>query len=478
MTEEVLALIIKLRDEASGVAEQLKGNLSGLGDTMKGVGMVAGGAALAGVLALGAGIAGGLEDAKNSRMLMAATEQTIATMGNAAGVSAQHVADMAAALSDASGASLFGDDQIQQSTNLLLTFGEIKGATLDAATALTVDLAQALGGEPKDQAMMLGKALNDPINGISALGKAGLTFSDEQKAMIESLVETGDMAGAQAIIIEELNKQVGGQGKAAADAAGGMVVFQAGLGETFETIATELLPILDELGKWLASPEVQAAIQEFATSLASGIRIAADFTVHQLMPAIRDLYNFLAPILGPAIAELGRALSEDLPRGVAIVVAAWIGMQQALDGFYTDYVAPVIRGFEYASSVVSDLQRQFDGFISGLQSAVIPDWLEGHSPPPLANWFSDIAGAASDADQAIPTLGGSVALPALSPAAAGGPGSTNGAAGRGGPVIIVERIEIIVTEALPNMRALALELRDELNRIGVENAGSVGFVGI
>src|SRR4029077_15122677 len=102
----------------------------------------------------------------------------------------------------------FGDDQIQQSQNLLLTFGNIKGETFDLATALTVDLAQALGGAPKDQAMMLGKALQDPFKGLNSLGKAGLTFSSEQKKMIKTMVESGDVAGAQALIIAELNKQV------------------------------------------------------------------------------------------------------------------------------------------------------------------------------------------------------------------------------------------------------------------------------
>lgn len=235
-------------------------------------------------------------DARGAEALMASTQQTIDSMGNAAGVSAEHVAEMASALSDASGMSLFGDDQIQQSQNLLLTFGEIKGETFDLATALTVDLATALGGAPKDQAMMLGKALNDPINGISALGKAGLTFSEEQKALIASLQESGDMAGAQAIIIAELNKQVGGQAEAAAKADGGWAELQGRLGEMGEGIAAQLLPVINDLVGVLLD-DVMPVVEDIAG---------------QAIPALTDAWNTIAPIVQPVIQTITDLLTGQL----------------------------------------------------------------------------------------------------------------------------------------------------------------------
>ena len=86
---------------------------------------------------------------------------------------------------------------------------------------MSVDLAQAMGGAPKDAAIQLGKALNDPIKGISALTRIGVTFTDEQKAQIKTMQEAGDMAGAQGVILAELNKEFGGSAQAAADADGG-----------------------------------------------------------------------------------------------------------------------------------------------------------------------------------------------------------------------------------------------------------------
>ena len=459
-SQATLELLVQLKDEASS-------GLGSLGGALGNVGMVAGGAALAGVVALGAAIVGGTGDAIEARQLYASTEQTIATMGNAAGRSADQVVDLASRLSDAAGMSLFGDDQIQQSENLLLTFGNIKGETFDLATALTVDLAQALGGAPADQAMMLGKALNDPIKGISALGKAGLTFSEEQKAAIAAMVETGDVAGAQAVIIKELNAQVGGQAQAAAKAAGGMVQFQAGLGETFETIGAELLPVLDELGAWLASPEVQEALNLFATSLANGIRIAAAFVVNDLVPAVRDLYNWLAPILGPIITEVVRALSEDLPRGIDRVATGWANLKQGLADFKTGYIDPIVRGWNAITSAVTTAWEWLGKVGDTIQSIAIPSWLQGRSPPPLANWFSDIAGAAEDAGGAVGTVAPiSGSLPSLPSFAAGG------GAGAGGGVTI----NLTVQGSVKTEQDLIRSIRDGLAVLGRQNVTIFGDV--
>lgn len=64
--------------------------------------------------------------------------------------------------------------------------------------------------------MQLGKALEDPVQGINALKRVGVTFTDSQKDMIAAMVETGDVAGAQALILETLERQVGGAGEAEA----------------------------------------------------------------------------------------------------------------------------------------------------------------------------------------------------------------------------------------------------------------------
>ena len=79
-------------------------------------------------------------------------------------------------------------------------------------------------------------------------------LNETQQAVLKTMEENGDTAGAQVVLMDALNKTYAGQAQAAAKAAGGTAQFTAGLGETFETIGAELLPILDELGAWLSSP--------------------------------------------------------------------------------------------------------------------------------------------------------------------------------------------------------------------------------
>lgn len=446
-----------MKDETSSGIGSLTSSLGGLGT-------IAGGAALVGITALGGAIVAGVAGAREAALVMAQTENVITSTGNAAGVTAQHVQDYAGALSDAAGASLFSGEQVQESTNLLLTFTNIQGAALDAATAISVDMAQALGGAPKDAAIQLGKALNDPIAGVSALSRVGVSFTEQQKAQIKTMQDAGDTAGAQAVILGELNKEFGGSAAAAAAADGGFTQFNAALGDTFKAIGAQLLPLLNELGAWLNSPEVQDAIKVFAANLSTGIATAAVWISGTLIPAIRDLYNWLAPILGPIITEVARALSEDLPRGIDRVYTGWMTLKQGMADFKTGYIDPIVRGWEAITGAVSAAFAWFDKISASINSISIPAWLQGNSPPPMANWFSAIGDAASGASSAVGDVapnGGS--LPSIS---AGLPSGGGG----GGNVTI----NVTVQGSVTSERDLVLAIRDGLVKLGQQNVTIFG----
>lgn len=450
INQATLELLVQMKDQASA-------GLDSLGSSLGGVGMVAGGAALAGVVAFGAALAGGVADAQASRALMAETETILKNTGNAAGVTAQQVADLSSSLSDAAGKSLFGDDTIQGAENVILKFKEIK-VPLQDVTQLSLDMAQALGTAPADAAKKLGLALQDPFNAVADLQKQGVMLTDTQKAVLKTFEETGNAAGAQAVLMDALNATYAGQAEAAAGAAGGMTQFKAGLGEAFETMGSKLLPVLDKFGAWLNSPEVQSGIAIFAERLANGIEIAANFIVDTLIPAISDLYNWLAPRLGPILTEIGRALSEDLPRGIERVQTGWANLKQILSDFKTGYIDPIVAGW---NAIVSGIQTAYDWLNkigNAVSSIAIPSWLQGHSPPPMANWFNDIAGAAESAGQAtgmVAPPGG--AMPTFAPAGAG--------AGAAGGIVV----NVTVQGSVTTERDLVRAVRDGLNQLGRQN---------
>lgn len=317
MASAALDLVINLKGDADKQIGGLSKSILGLGKSAVGVGatiskaiggIVLGGA-IAGVAGLGAALVGGISDAREAAKVFAQTEAVLKSTGGASGKTAEQISELAASLSAASGASLFGDDLIQQSSNLLLTFTNLKGPIVDAATAISVDMAQALGGAPADAAVQLGKALQDPIKGISALTRVGVTFSDEQKKVIASLVETGDMAGAQQIILAELNKEFGGSAAAAAAADGGFAQFQDRMGELAESVGTMVLPALNSLMGWLNSPEVQAGI----TGIVDGIVAAG--------AAFGSFVQYIAAVVedGDTLNDFLMGLPEPL-RGVTMVL--------------------------------------------------------------------------------------------------------------------------------------------------------------
>lgn len=155
-----------------------------------------------------------IEAEKVQAQLTAALKST----GGAAGQTVKMLNEHAAALQ---AVTTYGDEATNSAQAILLTFTKIQGDTFPKATEAVLDMATALQMDLKSAAIQVGKALNDPILGVTALGRAGVQFSEDQKAMIKTLVETGHTAEAQIIILRELETQFGGSATAARDTLGG-----------------------------------------------------------------------------------------------------------------------------------------------------------------------------------------------------------------------------------------------------------------
>jgi hypothetical protein len=151
----------------------------------------------------------------------------IKSTGGVAGVSANEIDKLSASLSKT---SVFGDDAVKSAASLLLTFTNIRGEVFRNTLPAITDLATAMGSDLNSAAIQVGKALNDPLKGVSALQRVGVSFSAAQKDVIKNLVETNRLAEAQGVILKELQVQFGGSAKAARDTLGGAL---AGLQNAF-----------------------------------------------------------------------------------------------------------------------------------------------------------------------------------------------------------------------------------------------------
>ncbi len=148
------------------------------------------------------------------------TEALVKATGNAAGLSAEQLQDHANEVALNTLASVGG---IVEAQNVLQTFKTVSGDTFKQAIVLSQDMAAVFGGSAKDKAVQLGKALEDPLKGITALNKSGVTFSETQKDMIRSMVDVGDTASAQKIILRQVAEQVAGAGSGEAGGLSGTV---------------------------------------------------------------------------------------------------------------------------------------------------------------------------------------------------------------------------------------------------------------
>lgn len=236
----------------------------------------------------------------------AAVSQAILSTGGAANRTLDDLKGLASGLQ---GVTTFGDEDILRNvTAPLLTFTKVQDEVFDRAQANVLDMATMLKTDLKSASILVGKALNDPVKGVSALSDSGVQFTESQKKVIKSLVETGDAAGAQVLILKELETQFKGQAAAAANSPLGLVdQLRGSIGDLQEDIgaqvSTFIVPLIEDLKgavAWFSdlSPEVKKNIV---------------------------LFGGLAAATGPLIAGLGLATL-----GVTSLVSATIAAGGAL----------------------------------------------------------------------------------------------------------------------------------------------------
>lgn len=234
-------------------------------------GVATGGLLLAagGVVALGKGLFDSVGAAMEAQEGQAQLAAVLKSTQGASGMTAESINALASSLQDV---TMFEDDAILAGQNMLLTFTNIGKDVFPAATETILDMATAMGTDTTSAAMQLGKALNDPVAGIGALSRVGVTFSEEQKKTIAALVEMGDTAGAQKIILAELSKEFGGSAVAAGETLPGkLAILKNTFGDIQETIGAAFLPALSSIADAFSSGLKSEFIQNALAGLVSFI---------------------------------------------------------------------------------------------------------------------------------------------------------------------------------------------------------------
>ncbi len=166
-------------------------------------------------------------------------EAVLRSTGGAAGMTAEELGALATAKSEMLG---IDDDLIKKNEALLLTFTQIGRDVFPDTMQAALDMSAVMGQSLQSSIVLVGKALNDPIQGLTALRRVGVAFDDEQEKMIKGLAESGDLMGAQKLVLAEMQKEFGGAAKSMHEAGSGSDSLGVAIGNLTEEIGRGLMP--------------------------------------------------------------------------------------------------------------------------------------------------------------------------------------------------------------------------------------------
>ena len=309
-----------------------------------------------------------VDGAVAQRQAVAQVEAALTSMG---GVAQRTSEQLVTAADEMELRSLFDADVIlKQVTANLLTFGNVAGEQFDRAQQAAIDMATRLGGEPQAAAIMLGKALNDPIKGITALTRVGVQFTEQQKAQIAEMQRAGDTAGAQSVILREVERQFRGAAQAAADNAP-YRQFQVILGQIGDTLGEALLPGIISLRDWVSQNReeilraAQAAV-DFGRSLVS--------VVGALTPLVGAFVAYRAALLAASAAQAAyTAVMVTATRAIGAAQAGTLGLNAALAanpfGAVAVAVGVLAAAFIGLANAQAQAKAETDNLITSLKAA-------------------------------------------------------------------------------------------------------------
>lgn len=386
-----------------------------------------------------AAVRGGFDELKQGQLAGAQTNAVLKSTGDVAGVTADKVDQLADSLLRQSG---IDDEAIRGMENLLLTFTNVRDVAgegndiFDQATQATLDMSVAMGEDLNAAAIRVGKALQDPIAGMTALRRVGVQFTADQKEQVIALVNSGKTLEAQKLILAELNREFGGSAKAAGETMPGAI---GKLQQTLRNLEAELLDgltpsisgatrALQEKVDWLTNTEegqeklrqtteeVKDAVLGFAGVIHDAYGIA-----HSASDAVGGLRNALELLLAFAVARKFNPLLLNLTAigtaaGPAGATGKVVGLRAALGSlgpvaiivaatFLTQF-KPVRDMLDSMKLSAQDLVRAFVGVDhkGGLLDILVGR--EGHRGA-LGNWlFPASKTAAEQTKGALPATQG------------------------------------------------------------------------
>lgn len=319
--DRVRARLRELREsakESAGAFDGLRGKIA------------AAVAAIGGFIGIKRGFQAITQSAESLDVGMRKIEAAIQATGGAAGLSAVEIGDMAKRLDEATLGSAEG---FRDAAAKLLTFKSVGKDAFETTLKLAQDLAATGFGTLESNIVQLGKALENPKQGISALAEAGVTFTDQQKTLITYLVETGKQAQAQGVILDAVAGQVAGVASAVGQGLSGAADLAGKRFTDFkELLGKGLLPVLTGLYNQVADlfkkMNESGAVQRLGDVLATVFKGAAE-------SALRFIAQVDIDALSARMATWADKSGEAVSRWISYVEEAGGVVKLVFSAIYT-----------------------------------------------------------------------------------------------------------------------------------------------
>ncbi|TAL08213.1 MAG: hypothetical protein EPO02_13580 [Nitrospirae bacterium] len=340
--------VITAEDRASSVLKGFSDNVGGIGGKIAGIAEVAGKALLA---AGGAAVAFGALSVKSYSESENVQTQLVAVLKStheAAKLQLQDLNEQSAALQKV---TKFSDEQVGSAQAMLLTFTQIHGAVFQKAIPAILDLATAMHEDLQSASIQVGKALNDPVTGITALHRIGVTFSETQKQQIQNFVDANNLAAAQGVILKELTKEFGGSAVAAGNTfAGSLMKLKNSFDDVKESvgkvIVQALTPFVAKLADVIARVDWQKVIHNTVNALKTFVEV-----LKQTFEKIMDVYNSIINYIEPGFNRF-----VDIVERIThvIVEVFWPSLKQLADTIETRLMPQILKLWKILEPALTD----------------------------------------------------------------------------------------------------------------------------
>lgn len=395
IAEAYVQIVPRIDGVAKGISGQLSGPMSAAGQTgaasfaggfkkLLGPAIIAGAAlATAGLVKFGKQAIAAGEAAATSNARIANIAKEMGLFGEETAQVSQRLIDLAKQQALATGVD---QNSIKVTQAKLLTFKELAnsadeiGGKFDRATTAALDLAAASFGSAESQAVALGKALNDPIKGVTALAKSGVTFTETEKEKIKALTESGQILEAQEMILSAIETQVGGTALATSNSSDRIKV---AFSQVKESIGRVLLPAFDGandaiISKFLVPltnaidklPDLFAKASAVITPFGDGFKKAfanAGGGVQGFISGLMDLRQKLFDAVMKALPGIINAIVAFIP----VLIQNTVTMITALiDAIVKSLPAMIDGAIQLFNGIIEGLTKVLPIIISAVVSAI------------------------------------------------------------------------------------------------------------